>query len=129
MRLKAFGIKPCVSQIQVAAAQLECNSDVVYIAGTGSGKTLTFWMPMLFENDSITIHVTSLNILGEQTAAQLNKLNIPAINLTAANISPGVFAVCHIQFYIILALNTLFTENKSRRLSFNCCQPRGPHQK
>ena len=76
-----------------AAAQLERRNDVVYISGTGSGKTLTFWMPMLFEADSITIHVTLLNILGDQTAERLNKLKIPAINLMAANASPPVFAV------------------------------------
>ncbi|KIJ35148.1 hypothetical protein M422DRAFT_181151 [Sphaerobolus stellatus SS14] len=88
----AFGIKPCISQIQAAAAQIEKKSDVIYISGTGSGKTLTFWMPMLFETDSITIHVTSLNILGDQTAEKLNELNIPAINLTASNASPANFA-------------------------------------
>ncbi|KIJ42608.1 hypothetical protein M422DRAFT_229182 [Sphaerobolus stellatus SS14] len=87
----SFGIRPCISQIQAAAAQLEKKSGVVYISGTGSGKTLTFWMPMLFEEESITIHVTSLNILGAQTAEKLNALNIPAINLTAANASPAAF--------------------------------------
>ncbi|KIJ45973.1 hypothetical protein M422DRAFT_80712, partial [Sphaerobolus stellatus SS14] len=45
---RAFGIRPCISQIQAAAVQLEKESDVVYISGTGSGKTLMFWMPMLY---------------------------------------------------------------------------------
>ncbi|KIJ37808.1 hypothetical protein M422DRAFT_87125, partial [Sphaerobolus stellatus SS14] len=45
---RAFRIRPCISQTQAAAAQLEKESDVVYISGTGSGKTLTFWIPMLY---------------------------------------------------------------------------------
>ncbi|KIJ50792.1 hypothetical protein M422DRAFT_99776, partial [Sphaerobolus stellatus SS14] len=75
---RAFGIRLCISQIQAAAAQLEKESDVVYLSGTGSGKTLMFWMPMLYEKKSITILVTALNILWKQTADILNKAGIPA---------------------------------------------------
>ncbi|KIJ23948.1 hypothetical protein M422DRAFT_195320 [Sphaerobolus stellatus SS14] len=75
---RVFGVRPCISQIQAATAQLEKESDVVYISGTGSEKTLTFWMPMLYEKNSITILVTALNILGKQTADILNKAGIPA---------------------------------------------------
>ena len=64
-----FGVRPCISQIQAAAAQLEKESDVVYISGTGSGKTLTFWMSTLYDKNtnSRTILVTchSLEHFGE----------------------------------------------------------------
>ncbi|KIJ27530.1 hypothetical protein M422DRAFT_271266 [Sphaerobolus stellatus SS14] len=88
---RVFSVRPCISQIQATAAQLEQDSDVVYISGTGSGKTLTFWMPMLYEEGSITILVTALNILGKQTADLLNEAGIPAINLTAANANRETF--------------------------------------
>ena len=68
---QVFGITPCIGQITAALAQLEKKTDVVFISGTGSGKTLTFWIPMIYEKDSITILVTALNVLGHQTAATL----------------------------------------------------------
>ncbi|KAF8574956.1 hypothetical protein K439DRAFT_1318218, partial [Ramaria rubella] len=62
---------PCLGQVKAALAQLDKNSDVVYISGMGSGKTLTCWMPMVYEMGSITILVMALNILGDQTAENL----------------------------------------------------------
>jgi superfamily II DNA/RNA helicase len=44
---RIFGVRPCLSQIHAARAQLKQNTDILYISGTGSGKTLTFWIPML----------------------------------------------------------------------------------
>ena len=44
---------------------LQCK-DVVSIALTGSGKTLTFLMPLLFNGGKVTIVVTALNVLGDQ---------------------------------------------------------------
>ncbi|KIJ48810.1 hypothetical protein M422DRAFT_161925, partial [Sphaerobolus stellatus SS14] len=79
--------------IQAAAAQLEKESDVVYISGTKSGKTLTFWMPMLYEKKSITILVTAPNILGKQTADILNKAGISAANLSEENVNAKIFRV------------------------------------
>ncbi|KIJ30160.1 hypothetical protein M422DRAFT_268298 [Sphaerobolus stellatus SS14] len=71
---RAFGIRPCISQIRAAAARLGKESDVVYISGTGSGKTLTFWMPMLYEKKSITILA-----------------GIPTANLTEENANAKTF--------------------------------------
>ncbi|KAF8837391.1 hypothetical protein BDN67DRAFT_873341, partial [Paxillus ammoniavirescens] len=42
--------------------------DIVCIAGTGMGKTLTFWLPLLFCLEGIQIVVTPLNQLGQQNA-------------------------------------------------------------
>ena len=35
------------------------------MTATGAGKTLTFWMPLLFDKGSIQVVVTPLNILGD----------------------------------------------------------------
>ncbi|KIJ48232.1 hypothetical protein M422DRAFT_162884 [Sphaerobolus stellatus SS14] len=72
----------CIGQLKAACAQIEKRSDVIFISNTGSGKTLTFWIPMLYEEDYITILITPLNVLGQQTADQLEKAGIPAVNLT-----------------------------------------------
>ncbi|KAG2059872.1 hypothetical protein BDR06DRAFT_844982, partial [Suillus hirtellus] len=40
-----FGFVPCNWQVQSAQAQLK-QRDVVTLSPTGSGKTLTFWIPV-----------------------------------------------------------------------------------
>ncbi len=49
------------------------------IAGTGMGKTLTFWMPLLFRDGGIQIIVTPLNILGKQNVEILQKAGMRGI--------------------------------------------------
>ncbi|PPQ76587.1 hypothetical protein CVT26_012791 [Gymnopilus dilepis] len=78
---ECFGITPHSFQVQDTIAQLQ-KRDVITISPTGSGKTMTFWMPLLFNGDGMKIVVTSLNILGDQNVAQLAKLGIRAVNLT-----------------------------------------------
>jgi superfamily II DNA helicase RecQ len=91
--IRVFGHRPCEGPIKAAIAQLENKTDVVYISSTRSGKTLTFWMPMLHEKESITILVTALNILGQQTAEVLKCAGIDAINITRANAKDETFKV------------------------------------
>lgn len=75
-----FGIYPCLWQCRVVQAILRGDRDVISIAGTGSGKTYTFWIPLLFRKDGIQLIVTPLNILGEQSVLQLGKSKISAIS-------------------------------------------------
>ena len=81
--LKAFGVRPCLWQIQVAEALLKGENDVICMAGTGMGKTLTFWIPLLFRPDGIQIIVTPLNLLGQQNVESLAKAGIRAIAISA----------------------------------------------
>ncbi|KAG6807358.1 hypothetical protein H0H92_007873 [Tricholoma furcatifolium] len=77
---KAFGTRPCFWQLQVTLAILQRDHDVISIAGTGMGKTLTFWMPLLVKHSrSIQIIVTPLNILGKQNIQTLEKAGIKGI--------------------------------------------------
>jgi ATP-dependent DNA helicase RecQ len=55
---------------------LKNNKDVASISATGSGKTLIFWMPLLFIPEGIPIVVTPLNILGQQNVNTLAKVGI-----------------------------------------------------
>ncbi|KAJ3004373.1 hypothetical protein NUW54_g4844 [Trametes sanguinea] len=70
---------PSVDEIRLARTILEGTRDVVCVSGTGSGKTLTFWMPLLFRPRGIQVVITPLNILGAQTKQQLDSLGISAI--------------------------------------------------
>jgi len=81
--LKAFDVRPCLWQIQVAEALLKGENDVICMAGTGMGKTLTFWIPLLFRSDGIQIIVTPLNLLGQQNVESLAKAGIRAIAISA----------------------------------------------
>ena len=48
------------------------------------GKTLTFWMPLLFRpKGSVQIIVTPLNILGKQNVESLRKAELKAIFISA----------------------------------------------
>ncbi|KAJ7773935.1 P-loop containing nucleoside triphosphate hydrolase protein, partial [Mycena metata] len=78
-----FGYRPCLWQLKVVRAILKRDKDVASIATTGSGKTLTFWMPLLFIPDGIQIVVTPLNILGKQNVDSLAKVGISAVTITA----------------------------------------------
>jgi superfamily II DNA helicase RecQ len=79
-----FNIVPCKFQLQCAQAQLD-RKDVITIAPTGAGKTLTFWIPLLFNHDGIVVLITALNGLGDQNITELQQLGISAVNLTGAN--------------------------------------------
>ncbi|KAJ7479551.1 hypothetical protein FB451DRAFT_973591, partial [Mycena latifolia] len=55
----------------------------VYISATGSGKTLTFWLLLLFRPQRIQLVISPLNILGQQNVAQLAVMKINGIAITA----------------------------------------------
>lgn len=96
---QVFGIRPCLWQIQVVQAILKGDRDVVLISSTGMGKTLTFWVPLLFRPcRSIQIIVTPLNILGKQNVATLNKAGFKAIFISADTATTKNFQM-HILFY------------------------------
>jgi superfamily II DNA helicase RecQ len=76
-----LGYRPCLWQIRVVEALLKHDKDIISIAATGSGKTLTFWMPLLFRPDGIQIIITPLNILRKQNVDTLTTLGVSRIAL------------------------------------------------
>ncbi|KAF8589053.1 hypothetical protein K439DRAFT_1305882, partial [Ramaria rubella] len=68
---------PCDFQLHVGLALLE-PCELILIAPTGAGKTLTFWMPVLFNNGGITMVITTLNVLGAQNQRDLETAGIKA---------------------------------------------------
>ncbi|KAF8229733.1 hypothetical protein L208DRAFT_1163912, partial [Tricholoma matsutake] len=79
---------PCEWQLDVAEALLLGIDTVVYtlqdiisMASTGSGKTLCFLMPLLFNGGKLSIIVMALNLLGEQFGKQLEAVSITAVSV------------------------------------------------
>jgi superfamily II DNA or RNA helicase len=97
--IEHLGYVPCVWQIKVVEAILKHDGDVVCISATGSGKTLTFWLPLLFKTDGIQLIITPLNILGDQNVVQLAGMGIKEITITSEtatyqNFQVSYFLVC-----------------------------------
>ncbi|KAI5999683.1 P-loop containing nucleoside triphosphate hydrolase protein [Pisolithus albus] len=88
---QVFGVRPCLWQVRVAEEILRGEKDVICMAGTGMGKTLTFWMPLLFRPGGIQIVVTPLNLLGKQNVASLVKAGIRAISISSETAIPSNF--------------------------------------
>ena len=86
---------PCLWQIRVAFAILKGESDVICVARTGAGKSLTFYIPLAIQTKGIVIIVVPLNALASEMAATLSSRGIPAIAITASNSSRGNYKVSH----------------------------------
>ncbi|KAG2064802.1 hypothetical protein BDR04DRAFT_1034384 [Suillus decipiens] len=87
-----FGVRACLWQLKVAEALLKGDCDVLCTAGMGMGKTLAFWMPLLF-CQGIQIVITPLNMLSKQNAMSLAKAGIKAISISSETATPVNFAV------------------------------------
>ncbi|KAF8593383.1 P-loop containing nucleoside triphosphate hydrolase protein, partial [Ceratobasidium sp. AG-I] len=63
------------------------------ISPTGSGKSLTFFLPFLWDKSGITLLVCPLQLLGDQHSSStlLKKLGIQAVNLTSLTATDSVF--------------------------------------
>ena len=85
---QVFGYALCLWQIEVASAVLKQEKDVICILATGSGKTLTFWLPLLARNNGIQIIVMPLNILGSQSVKDLAKAGINPIAINGETATP-----------------------------------------
>ncbi|KAI6006039.1 P-loop containing nucleoside triphosphate hydrolase protein [Pisolithus albus] len=81
--IASFGKRPCLWQVRVTQAFLKGSQDIVCIAGTSMGKTLTFWMPLLFRPKALQIIVTPLNQLGKQQVNCLEGVGLRAIAINA----------------------------------------------
>ncbi|KAG1802203.1 uncharacterized protein HD556DRAFT_1228226, partial [Suillus plorans] len=66
---------PCLWQMKVAKAFLQKDRDIVCIAGTSLGKTMSFWLPLLWKK-GLQIIVTPLNQLGKQNVDSLAKASV-----------------------------------------------------
>jgi superfamily II DNA helicase RecQ len=102
--LENFRKRPCLWQARICQAVLNGDQDIISIAGTGMGKTLTFWMPLLFRPLGILLVVTPLNILGKQNVETLEKAGIDGIFISAGTATDDNFRVSNALFFARLHL-------------------------
>ena len=60
---EVFGFKPCLWQILIVCAILAGEDVITNIAPTGSGKSLTYWIPLLYIKHSITVVISPLSLI------------------------------------------------------------------
>lgn len=116
---KVFGRRPCLWQCRVALALLRGDKDVVCISGTGSGKTLCFWIPLLFRPVGIQVIITPLNLLGDQNRQQLEKVGIKALTISGETASYH-----HFQVRLIYLRQRINTHGNVIRLLRTCVMER-----
>lgn len=94
--IQTFSRRPCDWQCEVPEALLR-GDDVICIAPTGAGKTLSFWLLLSARPRSIIVVIIPLNLLGDQNAERLVALGIPAININAGtkNLDDEIFVRSH----------------------------------
>lgn len=85
--------RPCEFQYKLYRAQ-ESGKNIISIARTGSGKTLTYFMPLVTSQDGIVIIVTALNVLGDQFEREANAAGFTAKSINGTNESDEIFKVC-----------------------------------
>ncbi|KAG2344204.1 hypothetical protein BDR05DRAFT_882778 [Suillus weaverae] len=96
-----FGVRPCLWQLKVAEALLKGDHDVLCTAGTEMGKTLGFWIPLVFYQ-GIPIVITLLNMLGKQNATSLAKAGIQAISISSKTATTANFtAICALKYQAV----------------------------
>src|SRR5260370_41564656 len=89
-----FGQQPCQWQSEIGF-QLGHKKNLVTISATGSGKSLTFWLPMPYEN-GLTLIIVPLKNLGQQLADKSSWSGFCAISITREllALSPTMFREC-----------------------------------
>ncbi|KAF7421188.1 hypothetical protein PC9H_011708 [Pleurotus ostreatus] len=109
LTLKHFGKRPCLFQIQVAMAIYCDQKDVVACAPTGSGKTLSFWIPLIMAQadglKKLMIVVTPLNLLGQQNVDDLASVCIRAIAINSENNSVSLWKDVKNHRFDVLIIN------------------------
>lgn len=104
---ETFNKHLCIFQAKGVLVILRRKKNGILISGTGSGKTLVFWVPLLFCPKGIQIVVTPLNILGQQNVDDLARVGIKAISLNAKTATAENFKVREVLWRLLPILFTL----------------------
>lgn len=117
---KVLKLTPCTWQLQVCRSLLSPKQHIVVsTAPTGGGKTLTFWLPMLFET-GITFVIVPLKDLGNQISQVAALHGFTSFNATSESLQEhGVFKVSLVD---VLRTKPLAhsADLEDRRPSFPC---------
>ncbi|KAL0575055.1 hypothetical protein V5O48_006900 [Marasmius crinis-equi] len=109
-----LGIRPCLWQLRVIREILHNEHDVITVAPTGSGKSMTFWAPLLFTKKVIIV-VVPLKTLGEQFADDLNnEFKMPAVMVTKNITDKTLFKeIINLKYRVVLFSPETMVNNPS----------------
>ena len=80
---RTLGLHACQWQLDLCCMVLSKEHKVmISTAATGAGKSITFWLPLLFETGYIIFIVVPLKDLGQQLANQAASYGFSSINFT-----------------------------------------------
>ncbi|PBL00002.1 P-loop containing nucleoside triphosphate hydrolase protein [Armillaria gallica] len=108
-----FGCSPCLWQIEVARRVL-AGEDVITIAPTGAGKSLTYWIPLAFAEKGIVMVVLPLKQLGTQFSSSLVSKGFSAISVTAKNTCNTLYSDMKNGKYRVIMFSPEIIEQDSR---------------
>lgn len=128
----ALGKVPCLWQVKLCHAQIQSrvvspHQDIISISATGSGKTLTFFMPLVFCKEGITIVVTALNVLGDQFVREAGEAKFSGVSVTAENDNDKTFEVHKFHTCSYDHLPNFFLGYTEPQVPHCCLQPRNPY--
>ncbi|KAF8228481.1 P-loop containing nucleoside triphosphate hydrolase protein, partial [Tricholoma matsutake] len=107
------GTRPCIWQIKVVCKVLEGNN-IITITATGSGKTFTYWMVLLYVKHSIVLLVTPLRLLGTQFVDVLTRNHLKAVSMMAANATNALFKEVAARIYQLIIVSPELLLNDKR---------------
>lgn len=93
--LSTLGVSPCLWQLRTAFAVLKGDKDVICVARTGAGKSMTFYIPLVVRKKGIIIVVVPLNALASEMASRLSALGLAAIAIVASTAKAHNFNVSY----------------------------------
>jgi len=83
-----FGFPPKKKQIEVVE-NIALRKDCILVAGCGWGKSLTYFLPLLFWTDRIIVIISPLKALMNEQQGKLQQANINSIAIHGDNIPPS----------------------------------------
>ncbi|KAK0473325.1 P-loop containing nucleoside triphosphate hydrolase protein [Armillaria luteobubalina] len=108
-----FGCSPCLWQIEVARSVL-AGKDVITVAPTGAGKSLTYWIPLAFTEKGVIMVILPLKQLGTQFSSWLNSKGLTAVSVTAENSSKELYSDMKNGQYRVIMFSPEIIEQDSR---------------
>lgn len=91
--LSTLGASPCLWQLRAAFAVLKGERDVICVARTGAGKSMTFYIPLVVRKRGIIIVVVPLNALASEMASRLSAMGLAAIAIVGSTAKAQNFNV------------------------------------
>lgn len=104
LSIQQFKITPCHFQREICIALLR-KIDTIATAPTGFSKTITFFLPKLFECQGITIIICPLNTLRIQHTQKAREYGFHSLAVSQESFGPLKHQVCVLLYHLFYLTN------------------------